>query len=251
MEILLSIITVAYNNLDGIRYTIDSIDYDNLSIEHLVIDGNSNDGTRQFLESQDHNIRWISEPDKGIYDAMNKGLKMAKGKYVIFMNSDDGFYQKNVLPQIVNILRDKKPDVVFGETMFRDEQNNNVGVRTDITTRKLPEELDWKKCVDGMVVCHQSFIVKRVLAPQYIENNLAADFDWVLDCLKQSNICINAKMIIANYKLGGESQRRIMKSIKDRFLVFTKHFGLLRTIFIHINILLRAVLHRVKLLFSS
>lgn len=251
MEVLLSIITVAYNNLNGIRYTIDSIDYSNTSIEHLVIDGNSNDGTQQFLEKLDSKIRWISEPDKGIYDAMNKGLKIAKGKYVIFMNSDDGFYEKAVLNKIVKVLRDKDPDVVYGETMFRDKQNINVGVRTDVTTRKLPNELDWKKCAKGMVVCHQSFIVKRTLAPKYVENNLAADFDWLINCLKQSSNCINAQMIIANYKLGGESQRRITKSIKDRFLVFTKHFGLFRTILIHLNIVLRAILHRVNLLFSS
>lgn len=95
----ISIITISYNNLEGLKRTVHSVlsqsykDY-----EYIVVDGGSNDGSKEYLEANSaHITRWVSEPDKGIYNAMNKGIAMATGKYCIFMNSGDHFFSATTL----------------------------------------------------------------------------------------------------------------------------------------------------------
>ncbi len=244
MKKLLSIITITYNDLDGLRYTLDSIREELDQVEHLIIDGNSTDGTKEYLETLSEHYTWVSEKDKGLYDAMNKGQELATGEYVLFMNSGDGFYTKETLPSILNMLSNDSPDALYGETMYRDEESNNLGIRSEVTTRKLPEELHWKKLINGMLVCHQSFIVKKELTSPYLLNNLSADIDWMISCLKQTTNCKNANMIIANYLIGGISNQKQFQSLKDRFAVFVNHFGVLKTASIHVYMVLRHLKHK-------
>jgi glycosyltransferase involved in cell wall biosynthesis len=212
------------------------------NIEHLIIDGQSIDGTVEYLHqiNSDH-IKWLSEPDNGIYDAMNKGLEMANGEYVIFMNAGDTFSDNSVITRLVNLIKLKTPDIIYGETMYVDSDSKQIGIRSSITTRKLPISLNWKSMKKGMLVCHQSFLVKKSIAPPYILYNLSADIDWQIKCLKQSQNIIQFDGIIANYLIGGISKQRHIESLKDRFKVLHRHYGLLSAIYSHLYFIYRSV----------
>ena len=238
---VLSIVTICYNNLNGLKATISSIDYQT-PIQHIIIDGHSADGTVEYLSSLDNQkITWISEPDKGIYDAMNKGLNMAKGDYVIFMNAGDLFYNTHTIASISDILRNEEPDILYGEAMYIDSHGNHLGLRSDITTRQIPYTLHWRDMTGGMLVCHQSFIVRRSLAPPYIMNNLSADIDWQIKCLKSAVKARYYNQPICQYLIGGTSQQEHIKSLKDRFIVMMAHYGLGSTIWHHLLIIVRAI----------
>ena len=177
----LSIITVVYNNLAGLEYTFQSIKgQSSTDFEWLVIDGGSTDGTVQWLKDLEFpKLRFISEKDKGLYDAMNKGIKMAAGNYVWFMNSGDAIFSPDTIQHLLAQAGDK--DVLYGETMLVDEQNNSLGIRSEKTTRVLPKQMTKYSMIKGMVVCHQSFIPKRKIAPLYnLTYKFSADIDLSL-----------------------------------------------------------------------
>ena len=100
----LSVITVNYNNLYGLRETIMSVTEQTFrDFEYIIVDGNSTDGSKEYITEKNTGL-WISEPDSGIYNAMNKGVRMAHGEYCIFMNSGDTFYDRNVLQKVIPLL---------------------------------------------------------------------------------------------------------------------------------------------------
>lgn len=191
---VISVITVVYNSLSLIEKTISSIlsqTYPN--IEYIVIDGGSSDGTAEIIRVYEERISWwISEPDRGIYDAMNKGLAAATGDYVWFMNAGDRIYRDDTLEEIItgagsepvreygSFIRAK---IYYGDTMIVDPQYREVGLRR----LRPPEVLTWKSFKKGMLVCHQAIIVGREIAepfdPQYRHS---ADFDWVVRALKKA-----------------------------------------------------------------
>lgn len=113
---LFSIITVVRNDEEGIRKTIDSVASQSFAeLQHIIVDGASTDGTLAFLkEIKSKKIKWQSEPDVGLYDAMNKGLKIANGEYVCFLNAGDTFHKAHVLEQIAKELKQYNPDILFG-----------------------------------------------------------------------------------------------------------------------------------------
>lgn len=246
MNAVISIITICRNDMSGLKKTIQSITYTK-RIEHIIVDGNSNDGTKDYLESLNTaQSSWTSEKDNGIYDAMNKGLSAATGDYVIFMNSGDRFHTIDTIPLILEILMRTRPDILYGDAMYVDDQGEHLGLRSNITTRKLPKTLSWKDMKRGMLVCHQSFIVRRTLAPNYILNNLSADIDWQIKCLKSAIIIRLFEDPICQYLIGGTSQVHHLKSLIDRFKVLTIHFGLVKTLWYHILIFIRAFRFRLS-----
>lgn len=240
----ISVITITYNAEEVLEETMQSVinqTYPN--IEYLIIDGKSKDTTLQIVEKyKQHVDKIISEPDKGLYDAMNKGIKLASGDYILFMNAGDLFYDKNVLTKVFS---EPNGDIYYGEAMLIDEDGREIGLRSEKTTRQLPAELTWQKMQRGMVVCHQSFIVKKDIAPFYIENNLSADIDWVIKCLKKSKKTVNTNTIISRYLLGGVSQQRHIQSLKDRYQVFKVHYGFVRNLFNHFLIAIRLVFSKI------
>jgi len=242
---LLSIITISYNDLSGLQFTLASSKSFDERVEWIIVDGGSTDGTQQFLSELSEDYLFSSEPDEGLYDAMNKGLKEATGEYVIFMNSGDGFHSEQTLKEILSSLEKDKPDVLYGETMYQDEARKNLGIRSEVTTRKLPKSLHWKMLINGMLVCHQSFVAKKELVPFYKLNNLSADYDWMISVLKNSKTIQNAKMIIANYLIGGVSSQRKFKSLKDRFAIMANNFGMIRTLFSHLMMIPRQLKQKI------
>ncbi len=227
---LLSVITVVFNSEKLLEKTIQSVrnqTYDN--IELVIIDGGSTDKTIEIIKRYDESIDyWISEPDKGLYDAMNKGISYAKGDYLWFLNSGDLIYSNNTVEEFFMNFSDA--DIYYGETMMVDAHGNNIGMRR----LKTPADLNWKSLKRGMVICHQAIIVKREIAPSYdLSYKFSADFDWVLNTLKHSKNIVNTKQIVARYLQEGLSRKNIQSSLKERFRIMVRNYGLIPTILNH------------------
>ncbi|MDJ1504014.1 glycosyltransferase family 2 protein [Xanthocytophaga agilis] len=245
---LLSIITVTYNADAVLTATIQSIINQTFTnYEYLIIDGGSTDETLNIIRRYEHHLSyWISEPDKGLYDAMNKGLKAARGKYIWFMNAGDKIYDKDTLAYIAE-SSPANADIYYGDALFYDAANNDLGLRSEVTPHALPSVLTWKSFRYGMVVCHQSFIMRRDLAPLYdLSHPYSSDIDWEIRCLKASKEIINTQAVLSRYLTGGFSRKNHGKSLKDRYLVLQKHFGVISNIFNHIWITLRGILFVLK-----
>ena len=242
-----SIITITYNAERFLERTIQSVlaqqatDY-----EYIVIDGGSTDGTLDIIERyESHVTTWISEPDGGLYDAMNKGLHRARGEYVWFMNAGDELYDEQTLPALLDQIAYQKlerggADVYYSDALFVRDDGSPVGLRSEVTPHMLPNPLTWRSMALGMKVCHQAFIARRSIAPDYLTNNLSADLDWEIRCLKATNATQLLPFVLCKYLIGGLSVQQHRRSLMDRFRVLTTHFGLLTTLFNHVKIAWRA-----------
>lgn len=166
----LSIITINYNNRDGLKKTINSVlaqtwtDY-----EWIVVDGGSTDGSRELIEQyQEHMAYWCSEPDKGVYNAMNKGIAQAKGEYMNFMNSGDTFYETETLQKV--FAERRTADVLYGDWMqiYKDH--------TSLQHFPSPVEIYGLWCKN---ICHQAMFIKsRLLRMKGYDESLKIYADW-------------------------------------------------------------------------
>lgn len=249
-----SIITVVFNGVDLLPGTVESVRNQTYPhIEYLIIDGGSSDGTVDLIQQyalEMPNIRWISEKDRGLYDAMNKGLHMATGDFVWFLNCGDHIHLPDTVERLA-ALADMSTDVLYGETLLVDNRRQPAGTMSILSTRKLPNQLHWRDYLGGMLVVHQSFIPRRNLAPEYISGNLCADYDWSIRILKKSRKNVNTRQVLSEYLMGGMSKQRHRQSLKDRFRIMRQHFGLFPTLVAHVWIMLRATLHWVSRLGST
>ena len=242
----LSIITITYNAEQFLERTIQSIlaqtDQD---FEYIIVDGKSKDGTLQIASTYKNRVnQLISEPDKGLYDAMNKGLKVATGDFVWFMNAGDEINDKEAVSRMKNVARESFPvniDILYGDTYFVNNEGEIQGLRSEITPHRLPKDLKWQDMKLGMLVCHQSFIARKSIAPFYMENNLSADVDWEIECLKRAKEVKYLNFIVAKYLMGGISNKQLKRSLLDRYEVLKKHFGLMGAISAHVQILFRGI----------
>lgn len=226
----ISIITVVFNGEQHIGRTISSVTGQTYKeIEYIIIDGKSTDRTLEIIEEHKGVDRLVSEPDNGLYDAMNKGLRAATGEYVWFLNSGDQIYSSDTVEKLVAGL-EGTPDIIYGGTMIIDEAQNEVGDRR----LKPPARLTWKSFRQGMVVCHQSLIVKRVLAPDYnLEYRLSADIDWAIRASKNAESIHNSGLILSRFLEGGLTDHNIKAGLKERFRIMTRFYGLIPTILRH------------------
>lgn len=238
----ISIITIVFNNVRDIEYTITSVlkqTYKN--IEYIIIDGASNDGTLDVIKKYKENIDIIiSEKDKGIYDAMNKGLAQATGDYVLFLNSGDELYDEQTIQTIVE--KGNNADIIYGETKLVDENREIVGNRR----HKAPLQFGWKSFRYGMNICHQAIYVKRdITAPYELQYQLSSDIDWVIRAAKKAKTTQNVNDYVARYLVGGMSQKRHRQSLKERYQIFKKHYGTFANWINHGIIALRLISHRI------
>jgi glycosyltransferase involved in cell wall biosynthesis len=166
MDQKLSIITVNLNNSNGLQKTIESVEKQTYSdFEFIVIDGGSTDGSMDLIKSSDRITYWISEPDKGIYNAMNKGIERAKGEYCFFLNSGDWFSNEKVLEKF--LTKGEGEDFLFGN------------VDTDRGIRKAKEKITFFTFYSGTII-HQSVFTKRSLFLKYgtYDETLTIVADW-------------------------------------------------------------------------
>ena len=240
---LFSIITVTYHAESVLEETILSVvsqTYHN--IEYIIVDGASKDRTLSIVNKYRDKIQAVvSEPDKGLYDAMNKGLKMAKGEYVCFLNAGDTFHEDDTLQLIVHQLNKSNvlPDVIYGETALVDAQRHFVRMRRLQT----PDTLNWKSFRQGMLVCHQAFIAKCALAETYDLNyRFSADFDWCIRVMKKASLLHNTRLTLIDYLDEGMTTKNRKASLKERFRIMAKHYGYISTVLHHIWFVLRLLL---------
>ncbi len=224
-ETILSVVSQTYHN-----------------IEYIIVDGASKDRTLSIVNKYRDKIQAVvSEPDKGLYDAMNKGLKMAKGEYVCFLNAGDTFHEDDTLQLIVHQLNKSNvlPDVIYGETALVDAQRHFVRMRRLQT----PDTLNWKSFRQGMLVCHQAFIAKRALAETYDLNyRFSADFDWCIRVMKKASLLHNTRLTLIDYLDEGMTTKNRKASLKERFRIMAKHYGYISTVLHHIWFVLRLLL---------
>lgn len=247
-----SIITVTYNAAQWLERTIQSIINQTYpGIEYIIVDGGSTDGTVDIITNYELQItKWISEPDNGLYDAMNKGLQLATGDYVWFINAGDRVHSPSTVQEIVNQITPKSSkgdfpspksahptpslgccgaksrDIIYGETEISDAQGNSLGLRR----LKAPEKLTWKSFKTGMLVSHQSFIVKREIAEPYdLQYRYAADIDWCIRCLKKANHILNTQLILSWFLEAGYSAANRKASLRERYIIMCKYYGKIPT----------------------
>ena len=234
MQPVFSIITITYNASRWLEKTILSVLSQSYpGIEYIIIDGKSTDGTVDIIRQYETGLSfWISEPDVGLYDAMNKGLQHATGDYVWFMNAGDTFYTANTIQKVADLISRKKvlPDVIYGETAIVGEDGKHIGMRR----LKAPERLNWKSFRMGMLVCHQSFVAKRKIVPSYdLQYKYSADYDWCIRCLKDASAVRNSRLVLANFLEGGMSESQRKASLKERYAIMCKYYGKFTTILLH------------------
>jgi glycosyltransferase involved in cell wall biosynthesis len=241
---VISIVTVVFNGKDLLEKTIQSVINQSLkNLEYIIIDGQSTDGTVEIIKKyQAHISYWVSESDKGIYDAMNKALSIAKGNYIWFLNAGDLIESPDTLNKIFSSFPDA--DVIYGETNLINSKDEILGTRSGLTTRKLPEHMTWKDMKYGMVVSHQSILVKRSIAPEYnLQYLCSSDIDWVITCLKRSKKNLNMNTVLSRYLIGGFSIKNQKQALRERFSIYIKHYGILGTLESHIYIFVNALKH--------
>lgn len=251
MPKILSIITINYNHLNGLVKTCNSvIPQRNINeVEWIVIDGNSTDGSVDYIkQNADQFDSIVIESDKGIYDAMNKGLHKCTGEYVWFLNSGDSVHGSNTISGVVNAIKNSAADIIFGDTMFVNSEGKEIGLISKLKPQPLTNKLVAGSFRFGMNVCHQSFIAKRSICPDYNTNyRYAADVNWIIDILRQNPSSQKTDFIISNFEIGGSSYQHTNKAWKERFGVLSEQYGLIPNILAHGWIVIRRVLFNLKL----
>ena len=241
---LISIATVTYNAEKVIGKTLESLAGQSYrDFEHIIIDGASKDNTLQIIKNSAlPATRVISEPDKGLYDAMNKALRLAKGKYILFLNAGDSFHHSGSLKLYAD-QAEKDPDIIYGDTEIVDFQNRLLGPRH----LSAPKTLTKKSFRKGMLICHQAFMVKKDLAPAYdLSYRFSADYDWCVKCVAGSapDKCVNLDTVTIDYLSDGLTDKNKWKSLRERFRIMSHHYGFLPTLLSHFSFIFRALRRR-------
>ena len=240
-----SIITITFNAASVIEPTLQSVlEQTYKNYEYLLIDGGSKDDTVSKAKASGIEFAHIvSEPDNGLYDAMNKGIALATGDYLCFLNAGDGFHAPDTLQTIANaaMAEEMLPDVLYGETAELDEERRFVRMRR----LQAPKELTWRSFRDGMMVCHQAFYARREIAPMYdLKYRLSSDVDWCIKVMKRAEKLVNVNATVVNYLQNGLSLQHHRASLKERFWIMSKHYGFLPTVGRHLWFVIRAVIKR-------
>ncbi len=211
-----SIITVCYNSAETIENTLISVvsqSYPN--IEYILIDGQSTDGTLAIIERYKSKLaRVISEPDKGIYDAINKGIQLASGELVGVLNSDDFYINNSVIDEVVKILQQQNADCVYGDLQYVDRQNTNL-VKRNWVSGKYEQGLFYK----GWMPPHPTFFIKNDCYKKYGLFNLqlksAADYELMLRMLHVHQIkAAYLPQVLVKMRVGGKSNISLKNRIK-------------------------------------
>lgn len=236
-----SVITVTYNAAGVLEDTIQSVISQTYHhVEYIIVDGASTDGTMAIVDryrSRIHTV--VSEPDKGLYDAMNKGMALATGDYLCFLNAGDCFHEDDTLQQMVHTLHGTElPDVMYGNTAIVDAEGHFLRMRR----LSPPDQLNWKSFRQGMLVCHQAFFAKRSLAVPYnLTYRYSSDFDWCIRVMKRAQSFHYTRLTVIDYLEEGLTTRHHRASLKERFRIMSRHYGLVSTLCYHAWFVLRAM----------
>lgn len=261
--IRITYVTITFNAAKVLQRTLDSVlqqDYPN--IVHLIIDGASTDNTMKLVDDyiarsnaaeNGHRIQVTSEPDKGIYDAMNKGLRSLDGDYVCFLNAGDFLPAADTVSKIAEAATNthhqtpntQLPAVLYGDTDIVDGEGRFLHHRR----LSPPENLTWKSFKQGMLVCHQAFYARTdfaIATPYDMQYRYSADVDWCIRVMKaaeKENVpLLNLKMVVANYTEEGQTTLHHRESLWERYRVMEHHYGRVQTCLLHLWFVVRALL---------
>ena len=254
MKAKISVVTITYNAESVLQRTLDSVLSQSYPyVEHLIIDGASKDGTLALVEqyreesteqAASHEVVVQSEPDRGIYDAMNKGLQKATGDFVLFLNAGDTLPATDTL----ELVMDKADDgvgVLYGNTDVVDGEGNFLYHRR----LQPPERLSWRSFRQGMLVCHQAFYARTEIAreiPYDLQYRFSADVDWCIRVMKEAERrrlqLVNLHTVVANYLEEGATTKNHKASLRERYLVMQRHYGVVQTFLMHCWFVVRAVI---------
>ncbi len=235
-----SIITITYNAAATLPATLRSVSQQTFAdFEHLIVDGASTDETlaEAARYNRDGRRHILSETDKGLYDAMNKGIRLAKGDYLLFLNAGDSFADSTTLRRFADAAKDH-PDIIYCDTMLVDSDRKIVGKRH----LDAPEKLTFGSFSKGMLVCHQAFCVRRDLVEPYdLRYRFSADYDWCLRCLKKSRPerCVNLRFPGIHYLTDGLTDRNHAASLRERYRIMCRYYGTVPASLNHIGFFFR------------
>ena len=258
-----TIVTITFNAEGVLKRTLDSVLAQHFPhVEHLIIDGASTDSTLQIANDYKrlsdnahlgHDIRIMSEPDKGIYDAMNKGLRMATGDYICFLNAGDFFPTPHTLDTIVekscleSVASTQWPAVIYGNTDIVDSHGHFLRHRR-LTP---PKKLSWRSFRKGMLVCHQAFYARTDIArhtPYDTRYRFSADVDWCIRVMKEAKRrelqLRYVEDVVANYTMEGQTTLHHKESLRERFDVMRSHYGIVVTIVMHLWFVVRQIIKK-------
>ena len=255
--IRITYVTITYNAASVLQRTLDSVlQQDYPEIMHLIIDGASTDGTLKLVDDyiqrsnaaeNGHRIQLMSEPDEGIYDAMNKGLRSLTGDYVCFLNAGDFLPAPDTVSRTVQPVAANGglPAVLYGDTDIVDGEGRFLHHRRLAP----PENLTWKSFRQGMLVCHQAFYVRTdfaIATPYALQYRYSADVDWCIRVMKaaaKEKVPLqNLHMVVANYTEEGQTTLHHRESLWERYHVMERHYGRIQTFLLHGWFVLRSFL---------
>lgn len=257
--VVFSIITCTYNAESVLQRTLDSVLEQTYShVEHIIVDGASTDATlnmveayRQKSDAEDwcHEVRVKSEPDRGLYDAMNKGIQRATGQYVLFLNAGDTFPSADTLELVAESVGEgeEPPAVLYGDTDVVDDEGRFLRHRR----LSPPRRLTWRSFMKGMLVCHQAFYARTDLAkvtPYDLHYRFSADVDWCIRIMRLARRrrlpMRNVGAVVVNFLDGGMTTTNHRASLKERFHVMAHHYGFVPTVLMHLWFVIRSMVKR-------
>jgi glycosyltransferase involved in cell wall biosynthesis len=209
-----SIITVSFNSGKTIQQTIDSVcfqDYDN--IEYIIVDGNSSDNTVAILKNSQIVSKWISEPDKGLYDAMNKGIQMATGDIVGIINSDDFYHRFDAISQVVKAFQEFGCQCVYGDVHFVRPNDLNKTVRYYSSRSFNLGAFSW-----GFMPAHPTFFTYTSNFEKFgyykLDYKIAADFELLVRFLYKNRLSYHyLDLDLLKMRLGGVSTASLKSTL--------------------------------------
>ena len=256
-----SIVTITYNAAAALPRTVGSVlAQSHPAIEHIIVDGASADGTVGVAEAykrqsdasgNGHTVAISSEPDRGLYDAMNKGLARATGDYVCFLNAGDFLPAADTIATLARTAEAAAagggplPAVLYGYTDIVDSAGRYLHPRR----LRPPHRLTWRSFRMGMLVCHQAFYARTDIArqtPYDLQYKYSADVDWCIRVMKEAARLTlplaNAGATVACYTEEGQTTLHHRESLRERFRVMAAHYGLPQTVALHAWFALRSLL---------
>ena len=243
-DIKVSIITVVWNNKETIENAILSVlnqVYPN--IEYIIVDGQSTDGTIEIINKYKDKIdKFISEPDKGIYDGLNKGIKLATGDIIAFLHSDDEYFSNDVIEKVVRKFQQNNSDGIYGDLIYVNEKD-------EIIRYWKSGEFSLEKLKKGWMPPHPALFLKKEIYDKYgsfnLEYKIAADYDFILRVLKDNPKFSYIPEVLYKMRLGGASNKSIkniiQKSKEDLRALKNNNIGGILTLMYKIPFFIKAV----------
>lgn len=221
----ISVLTVVFNSKNELEKTIKSIiDQNYPKLEYIIIDGGSTDSTLAIIKKYESRITtWVSEKDHGIYDAMNKGINLATGDWINFMNAGDTFHTNHVINDIFGNNSDHS-DIIYGNTLLKGNNHNVISYAKSINSLKF-----------GMAFCHQSVFVASDILKKIkfdLRYKLASDYDLFLKLSSMYEYSFEkSNLIFADYDITGQSYS--LDAVKEQYQIASKYFRLSTASIVH------------------